>query len=700
MAERKISYLNKTFDDYRQALIDYTKLYYPELATDIDDASIGSWMLDIAAAVGDNLSYYIDKAYNETNIESAMLRSSVYSLARSNGLKIPGPKGSMTELEFTCTLPTSSVNAPNSPSSLGMPSWEYAPVIRKGTRVQAGNGQYFETDEDVDFTQQFDNSGNSNRTITPLVDSNNRIKAYNVSKTVTATAGISRIYKMVIPSGEIKPFMEVIIPDRNVMGIESIIFKDGSNFQTDPCSAEFMMETEFISADKNSNAQVDTYRFFEVDNLAQPYIWADDTAWNKVSVKWSETNLSGQTSTQIATFYDAVPKKYQFAYYNGSTASSEDGTIPVFSITKGQWRPVTQKFVTEYTDNGYLKVTFGGGNSAGLDKMFDLRETSSGQNFTKNQISHMVYNDYLGKSPVPGSTMFILYRIGGGSTSNVGKGTINTITSLDAVNYTTPDAENSREAAKIISSIRVTNTIPSVAGKDMPTEEEIRAMIKYNNGSLNRCVTVKDYENMVSKMPFKYGCPFRVGAIEENNKVMLYVMMLDSNGRLTDTIPSVLITNMEDYLSMYRSVNDYVEIKPARIINIGFDIDLYIDKNYNVNDVVKNIINTVTGYMDVTKHMLGEDIYVGDIEKEISKVDGVLNLIDMKVYNMFGSDYSQTRISQITTDVTDSDAPSNDVNDISEIVLEASDYILNSEADEMFEIKYPGQDIRVRVKTR
>ena len=74
----------------------------------------------------------------------------------------------------------------------------------------------------------------------------------------------------------------------------------------------------------------------------------------------------------------------------------------------------------------------------------------------------------------------------------------------------------------------------------------------------------------------------------------------------------------------------------------------------------------------------------------------------MRVYNEFGSDYSSTRISQETVDVTDTDpqALSNDDSRQAEIDLDASDYILNSESDEMFEIKYPDKDIRVRVKSR
>jgi hypothetical protein len=74
----------------------------------------------------------------------------------------------------------------------------------------------------------------------------------------------------------------------------------------------------------------------------------------------------------------------------------------------------------------------------------------------------------------------------------------------------------------------------------------------------------------------------------------------------------------------------------------------------------------------------------------------------LRVSNECGSDYSSTRIRQETVDVTDTDpqALSNDDSRQAEIDLDASDYILNSESDEMFEIKYPDKDIRVRVKSR
>jgi hypothetical protein len=107
--------------------------------------------------------------------------------------------------------------------------------------------------------------------------------------------------------------------------------------------------------------------------------------------------------------------------------------------------------------------------------------------------------------------------------------------------------------------------------------------------------------------------------------------------------------------------------------------------------------------MDINNHVLGEDIYVSDMEKEVSKVDGVLNIIDTRIYNEFdGSRYSSTQISQQTVNVDENGnlLLANELATSSQVDLEASDYILNSEADEMFEIKYPDTDIRIRVKSR
>ena len=654
MSNNKLSYLNRNFEDFKDSLLKYVKQNYPQLATEFNDASIGSWLIDLMASIGDNLSFYIDKTYSETNVETAQRTSSLYNLARNNGFKVPGPKGSIAEVVFSCVVPIYT-GTNNSQSTLGMPSQGYLPIIRKGTKVSSRN-QVFEVMEDIDFAEQFDSNGVSDREEEGIYGAGNAPTMYRIKKRGVVVAGESKIYRQTIEPQDIVPFMEIVIPDTDVMNIESILVKDGGDFESDPTMNEFMQPSEYSEKDG-----VKSYRFFEVDSLVDQYRWGDDN--------------SGE------------PQGESYGWIN--TISNASGTpvdVTVMSVKKGKWHGVTQKFITEFTDNGYLKVIFGSGEKIGEAP----RENTD---ISEYQMTKMIRNNFLGKLPKDGCTLYILYRKGGGASSNVAAGAINNISYFNVDIGRDSTSCDPRIIAEVKNSIRVTNPQPSISGKDAPTADELKAMIKYNSGAQNRCVTLKDYENRVCLMPPRYGCPFRVSVTEENNKVMLYILGLTHDGKLSNAFPQQMIYNIMNYLSLYRSLNDYVEIKPAKIINVGFNIKIFVDKNYVTADVERNVINAVKDYMDINKHRIGEDIFVGDLEKTISNIDGVINLIDMQVFNINNkSGYSTSKIGQPVYKTEDIDG---DVVD-----LDASDYILNSSADSMFEIRMPEDDITVVSKRR
>jgi hypothetical protein len=612
--EKKISYINRTYADYKDALIAMSEKYYPELSKSFNDASIASWQIDMVADIADNLSYHIDRVYQETNIDSAQEKGSLYAMARNAGVKIPGPKGAMAEIKISVILPGDNE-----------PKWDLAPIIKRGTRV-ASSSQEFELLTDVDFAEQFDENGVSNRTYSKIDGSTN----YLVSKLAVVSAGETRVYRQVVNTNDIQPFMEVLLPFNNIMNIESIICVKGTNASIAPNYGTFY-----------SHGCDNSVRFYEVDNLSQNWLWVD------------KLNNDGRAITYT---YD----------YSGAV---------VYSITKGEWRKIDHKFITEYTDKGYLKIIFGASNGT---------ENNQASSFAKWQMDSILNNSNLGILPEPESTLFILYRIGGGKSSNVAKGAINKISYLNA------DSRGGDDGT-IIKSLKVTNTTPSISGKDMPSVNEMRYLIKYHNASQQRCVTVKDYIDRILMLPPKYGTPFRVGVSEENNKIMVYLLGINNMGKLSDSLPVTLIKNIEDYLTGYRMVNDYVEIKSGRIINLGFDVDAIVDKNYNKIDVIRAIIERITDYMDINKHMMGEEIYISDLEKEISKIDGVINLVSLKVLNKVGGLYSLSNVSQETI------AGDND-----EIIidLDATDGILYNDGDTMMEILYPENDITIRIKER
>lgn len=610
--ENRISYLNRTYSDYKEALIEMSERYYPELADSFNDASVGAWQIDLVADIADNLSYHIDRVYQETNIDSAQEKSSLYSIARNAGIKIPGPKGAMAEVKFSITLPISIYEN------------NKFPIIKRGTKVSASS-QEFELLTDVDFGSQFDENGASDRTITPVTSSNGIIQAYLITKLAVVVAGDTRVFRQSINASDVKPFMEILIPVENVMSVESIITVDGAGNSQIPSYNNFYMNC--------TESRLNITRFYEVDNLSQNKVWVEN----------------------------GKPQIYKM---NGSE---------IYSVIKGEWKPVKHKFITEYTDKGYLKIIFGAGNGEPVDVK---------GSFNQWQMSKILNNDNLGVLPRPNTTMFILYRVGGGSTSNVAKGAINKITNLNA------DYPEEFPVDIILKNLKVENTTPSFSGKDMPSEKELKYFIKYAKSAQERCVTLKDYIDRILMLPPKYGTPFRVGVAEENNKIVIYLLGVDEQGKLTDLLPDLLVKNIEDYLSEYRMINDYVEIKPGRIYNVGFDVSVIIDKNYNKNDVINMIVSKITNYMDINRHLMGEEIYVGDIEKEIGNIDGVKNLISLSVSNLTGGNYSDDEVSQPF------------LNEDKVIDLEASDWVLYNDGDSMMEIKNPETDIKIRIKQR
>ena len=670
--EKKISYLNRNFQDYRSSLINFSKEYYPDLTDTFNDASVGSWIIDLMAAVSDNLSYLADRVYQETSVNSAQQMSSLMNLARSKGLKVPGPKASIAEVELTCVLPTTA-GTQTDQSTTREPRWDYAPLLRKGMQFAAGN-QIFELMDDVDFSHQSDNNGYSDRTIVPNRNSNGSIVSYTIGKRCLVVSGKSKIYKRVIRATDIIPFMEFIIPDRGVMNVESIIFKDGVDYMADPDISEFEFTEEFTPEERNRIGKCPVWRFFEVDSLGDQVRWGD--------VLQTEGEFEGR------------PEIYEYTYHDDTAHTN-------YFITKGEWKPLKQKFITEFTDTGYLKVIFGAGKTDGIENI----DISNASEFGKYQISKLINNDALGVLPNENMTMYVRYRVGGGTASNVAEGAINTIAYYDLQIGCKPNLDPTIvEAVKQTISVR--NVTPSVSGKDMPSEAEVRNLIKYSNGAQNRCVTVKDYYERILKLPPRYGTPFRIGVLEENNKIRINVLGLDPDRHLSPVLPDILARNIRDYLTQFKMITDYVEIRSGKVINLSVEADIYIDKNCNRSNVIKHVIDTIYAYMDINKHQMGEDIYVSDIIKEIMKVDGVINLFEIRIYNEYNGEYSITKSSLPEYNDMTCDTGEDDKGDVEmeenrfRIDIDALDGILYSDAESMYEIKFKDRDIRIRARER
>ena len=603
MAQR-VNYTSRNFNDIRTDLVNMVRQYYPDIFNDFNDASVGMMLLELNAAVGDMLSFNTDRMFQETQIDFAQERSSVLAMARTFGLKIPGKRASATIVDF-------SVNVPVFGDTFDV---SYAPIIQAGAQVN-GAGKVFETIYDIDFSNPFSVGGIPNRIIIPNFDSNGNLRTYTLTKREMVINGFTKIFKKIINTSDVIPFLEVILPDNNVLSVDSVITLAGTNLVSDPTPQQF-----------NNIAN----RWFEMDALAEDKVFIEDN--NKIS----------------------------------------DNA----SIKPGKYISVTQKFIREYTDLGFTKLIFGGGN----------QDISSLYNFNVNpelvnQIGDFINNLSLGTTLSPNTTLFVKYRVGGGTDTNLGQGVLN---SKGNMTIMVNGADQTKNNA-VKTSLKVNNPLPALGGRDVPSVEEIRNLVRYNFSSQNRAVTIKDYLTKVALMDGKFGAPFRTGVFEEQNKIKVYVMGLDGDGKLNNSSTSTLKENIATYLSDYRMLNDYVEVTNARIVNLGFQIDLFIDKKYSQSQIIAQVISNVSSYMDINNFDMGENIYLSNLIETINSVAGVLNVIDLRVYGLVGGNYS---INEISQPYIDSVTKQIDITD---------NYTLFGDPTTMFEIKYPNTDIYGRV---
>lgn len=320
----------------------------------------------------------------------------------------------------------------------------------------------------------------------------------------------------------------------------------------------------------------------------------------------------------------------------------------------------------------------------------------------------MVNNSQLGVLPKIGWKMFVMYRVDGGVRSNLNAGAINNVITSNC-DFLSIKATDQSVKNSVIKSLEVVNKMPSIAGKDMMSTEELKNYIKYASGSKNRCVTLTDYKSKVMDMPSRYGCPFRCNAIEENNKIVLSLLNVNGDGKLQSLLPSILVNNITNYLSHYKSLTDYVELRSGLIYNVGFEIDLFINKNYTPSTVITNVINTVKSYMDISKHDMGEDIFIGDMLKEINEIDGVIATINLRAYNIYNGMYSPNKSFMPEYIETNEYCGTNpqtylyntpDGSDIYQIDLNQTDNVLYNTYNSMFEILNPERDIQIKYKLK
>ena len=612
MAEqRNISYLNRDFNDFRTQLIELAKNYFPDTYNDFSPSSPGMMFIEMAAYVGDVLSFYQDTQLQETFLTHAKDPKNLYSLAYMMGYrpKTTGVSSARLEISQIIDADPSTANY--------FPSWSQAAVVPENLTVTSTDSSRtkFFLDSRVDFS--YSSSYDPTEVIVNELDGSGNPLTYRLKKSAEVFSG--EIIDTTFNIETTEKFKTLTIQDTNIVGVLDI----------------------YEGANQTGNQ------------------------WNEVPFLGQDTIFSGSLNLNVDS--NIVPE--------------------VLNLKK-----VQRRFITRHTSNGNLQIQFGAGTSSSDDGDIIPNPTNVGLG-SANGISmldkaydpsNFLYSKSYGIAPTAGTTLYVRYLKGGGTTANV---PANTITSPGA----TPSIL-SQDGTTVVQNIIFTNPQPAEGGRDGDTVEELRENTLRAFSEQKRTVTLQDYAVRALSLSPKYGSIAKAYAIQDqvlnSNRdftflseanpfaIGLYLLAYNNNGKLIPAT-STLKNNLKKYLSQYIMISDAVNLYDAFVVNIGVNYDIVLRPNYSGRDVILKCSNVLKNYFDIRKWSINQPINIGEVYTILDKVEGVQTVQKVEIVNKQGGNYSQFAYDVSTANRNNVIYPSFDPC--------------------IFEVKYPDQDIKGRV---
>jgi hypothetical protein len=135
--------------------------------------------------------------------------------------------------------------------------------------------------------------------------------------------------------------------------------------------------------------------------------------------------------------------------------------------------------------------------------------------------------------------------------------------------------------------------------------------------------------------------------------------------------------NIKTYLSEYRMLTDGVNLLNGFIINIGVDFEIMVYNSYNKREVMLQCITEIENYFNIDNWAFNQAINLSELELIIAGVEGVQSVPKCEIVNKCGGTYSKHKYNIKNATKGKMVFPSLDPS--------------------VFELKYPGKDIKGRV---
>ena len=640
---KQVNYLNKDFNDFRDNLIEFAKVYFPNTYNDFNESSPGMMFIEMAAYVGDVLSYYIDSQFRESLLAYAEEKRNVYNIAQSFGYKPNVTAPSSVVLDVFQTVPALNEK----------PDERYALNVKAGTQViSTSTGTTFRTLEDTNF--KFSSSYDP-RDITIFESEDNIPTKYLLKKKVKAESG--NIVTETFTFGAAEKYAQVKLSNPKVIEIISCTDSDGNTW-----SEVDSLARDTVFTDIENNATNDPTSV--VNREVSPYI----LKLNKTSRRF--TRYIDQNDSSILRFGAGI------------SDNADEEIIPNPSMV-GSTIPGSPSFLTTAFDpSNFLKT-----------KSFGLAPSAT--TLTIKYAYGGGINDNVNANDVT-SISSISYEI-----SDTLLSTTSVQESKDSVSFINPNPATGGSAGESIREVRENALAFFQAQQRAVTKEDyiVRAYSlppKYGNiakvhlvqdDQLNKSTGTDELERVVTQDDVDNQRTIKSLQVRTPNPLAMnmYTLGFDSNKKLTNLNQTVK-ENLKTYLSQYRLVTDAVNIKDAYVINIAVNFAILTKSEFAKNDVLLRCVAAVKDFFDIDRWQIGQPIVLSDIAYELSLVDGVASVVPpvdsdtvIKIENKYkaGQGYS------------------GNFYDIKNSMI---DGVLYPALDpSIFEIKYPNADIKGKV---
>jgi hypothetical protein len=579
---RDIKYINRDFDSLRNALIQYSRTYFPTTYNDFSPNSPGSLFMEMAAYVGDVLSFYLDNQVQETFLQYARQEPNLYELAYMMGY-VPKATGvAIVDIDFYQQIPA------KLEGGVYVPDYNYALLIAENTVVNStlGNSTQFLIQDSLDFS--FSSSLDPTE-VSVYSTSGGDAQYFLLKKTRKAIS--ATIKTTTFTFGGVTKYPTVAINDLNLVGILDITDSDGNVWTEVPYLAQ---ETVFepvknvnpFGPDPNTQA----------DSDEAPYL----LRLKKVPKRFV-TRFKSKTQLDI-----------QFGA--GTNQNNIDEVIVPNPDNVGIGLPSTiSRLTTAFNPSNFLYTdTYGIAPSDTTLTVRYLVGGGVGANVEANIINNVVSS----------TVRFQNDSLTGATAQNI----------FDSLLVNNSTAASGGEDGDSIEEIR-NNTLGNFGAQLRTVTPE---------DYLVRVLSLPPQFGTIAKAYIEAGKLQNLLPGESPTVLDLYVLSYDANKKLALSSPT-LKQNLATYLSQYRTVNDSIKIRDAFVINIGVDFDLIIFPDYNSNDVITRCIQALQSYFNIDNQQINQPILLRELYILLDRIEGVQTVSNVTISNKVGvaNGYSQ-----------------------------------------------------------